>query len=188
MRNNSIKWYKIAAVFYACCLLFTPISLYHSYKIYIVVSESLICLLLILLGLNNINKISELLHNGITLIFSRRYSLISFITFLILYFSINYVLSQRIDNGIESNGIITEASISGLHEQISVRHISKYNRSFSSLKPQKKYTALVSFSTKEGKKYTIIKTVDKVFYDANMNTKKIKIRYLPDNPSIFKII
>ncbi|SFN57502.1 hypothetical protein SAMN05444143_1254 [Flavobacterium succinicans] len=177
MKNNSLKWYLISITLFIFFLFCTTINLYHTYGYILIITESIICVFFIILGLNKLKDFNELLYSNLgETISNNSYLLIASI--LISGIILSFTLEKRTDNEIIANGIFTKAIITDGHMEVS----KSVKRTFTS------YELNIVFNSKDGQEHNILTKVDKEVYESLSKNLSVEIKYLPSNPAILKII
>lgn len=177
MKNNSLKWYLISITLFIFFLFCTTINLYHTYGYLLIITESIISVFFIILGLNKLKDFNELLYSNLgETISNNSYLLIASI--LISGIILSFTLEKRTDNEIIENGISTKAIITDGHMEVS----ESVKRTFTS------YELNIVFTSKDGQENNILTKVDKEVYESLSKNLSVEIKYLPSNPAILKII
>src|SRR5688572_5189159 len=93
---------------------------------------------------------------------------------ILLYF----ILDNRLDNELDKNGVFTNAIIIDGQRSVSksIRRRTETN------------TLTVSFKSQEGRDYTYSTKISKEIFESVSKGLVVQIKYLPKNPSIFKLM
>ena len=179
--NYSSKWYLISFGLFIFFIFFTPLFLSNSYKYSIPLIQGILISLFVLCGLLNLENLSHILYlEKINDTYTRIRNIFGFtITLIVSYMFLALYHQNEIESEINKNGMFAEASIIDGNETVTRR--LRTGRS-------SKYNLTIEFKTKDGKNYKINTDVSYDVYTNVEPNEKVKIIYLPNDPTILKII
>lgn len=179
--NYSAKWYLISFGLFIFFVFCTPLFLSNSYKFGIPLIQGILISSFVVFGLLNLENLNDVLYlEKIEDTYTRIRNIFGFaVTLIVSYMFLAIYHQNEINNEINKNGIFTKASIINGQEIVTWRLRTGNSSS---------YNLTIAFTTKEGKNYKIATDVsDDVYLNVEPN-QEVKIKYLPSDPTIVKII
>lgn len=176
----AVKWGLIAATLFSLFLFFTPIDLYNSMGLLLTGLEGLICALFVLMAVLELKTFKQVLfinqHPELHLL---KTVVAPFVTVIFCMIAFSVSTSNRIDDLLKANGVIATGKI---HNGLETTKKSLRRGSSTSYKLE------IGFTTKDGKPVRVWETVSADIYENVHQYQEIDVKYLPENPSIFKLL
>lgn len=179
---NISKWI-IYSVLLFIIFLFTPIGIYNSLGIWIAFAEAIICASFVLIGLMGINHINEIFYINDFVSEEKqqqlRLALIPFCVFLFGTITLFFLFEHKIESALKTEGVVTTATILDGSQTVT-KSLRRGTRESSEI--------IFEFKDQNDVVYQLDKSVTNDFFRNSAKGMEIKIKYLPSNPKIFKIL
>lgn len=178
---NAKKWYVVSVLLAVLFIFSTPLELYHSLGVYLALIEAFFCaafLFMGLVGIRSFNDIPFVTEEEYPELTSTLNMVIPIVVLLAISFAIIVNSDKRIDTWLQEKGVITTAKI---RDGFRVTTQSRRGSSTTS-------KIQITFRLANNKLFNASSDVSDDVYNNLSRGQGVDIIYLPQNPSIFKVI
>jgi hypothetical protein len=179
---KSHKWLIIAIVLSLIFAFFTPVSFYDSVGYFLSLVEGVVIGLFVFMYVLQIPTFNDLfflsteeypgLYNPLVIVIPIGTVILS--SFIFLYSTSYWLDSLLKEKGVSAIATITQGF------QVNSQSIRSNVKS--------RYTLTLNFPLQNGKPFTVSTNVSSDIYNSVSYGQRVEVRYLPDDPSIFRII
>jgi hypothetical protein len=179
---KSNKWFLAAFVLFSIFVFLTPINLYHAMGVFLALIEGVLCAGFVFMGLVQVNSFNDLLFLN-----SEDYPKLNdsgTIVIPVVVIILGAICFSMSTSG-RTNALIKEKGVSAL-----ATITSGFQKTTKSIRrgSQSSYYVQLSFTLTNGKVYNTSSDVSSEVYQSVSLGQAVEIKYLPENPSIFKIM
>jgi len=177
----SPKWNIVAVLLFISFLLFTPLTTYNSFGVWLAMLESLVCAFFVFIGIMELETIKDVLYINEEHKEKLEESKVVYVPltcFVVGGMLLFLILDNRLDNEINKNGVFTKAVVIDGQRSVSksIRRQTETNK------------LTISFSSKDGKDHVYSTKISREIFQSVSKGLEIEVKYLPDHPELFKII
>lgn len=181
LKLKSACWIAIAVVLFLVFWKYSPAILFHSLGIFLYLIEALLCGLFLFSGLIDLENFKDLRSIKKSKYPKSTATHILIITILLIFVSFavfSLSTAARIEKMFITEGIETVATITDGQSKISL----------SAAGVNGEYTIQLHFIDQDSIEHTISHKVDPKVFEKVYKNQEIKIKYLPDNCDMIKLI
>jgi len=170
-----VKWYIIAIVIFFLAMFLTPINFCKNHTLFVSFATTIVCASFVLAGALKFDNFQDIFYHDYKNEFSILAAALPVCTVLIGAIILGLVFSTRIDTALMKNGEVVEGYISNKEFKRDTRNSTRYRLT-------------VSFKDKYKKGYRFTEEVSSDVYGSVYEGMKVEVKYMKDDPSIFRII
>lgn len=179
MKNIRLIWFGLAILVVLLCLYATPIALLVEYEIFLSIFGGFLAGFFIFLGICNITSFKELIDKNNPKTNSTATIMVSVFSAFLLGILMIFLFIKRVDNQLIKDGQFAKAIITGGSAETRKSRRSEITT----------YKVGVEFKdTIRNKEHYISTEVTEEVFNSLYEGQEVEIKFLPDNPSVLKLI